>query len=165
MTCSHKARVTDNSTSVLISRTRPSIARLLDMIAQAVPPSVAPSRGDGRLGAVEFYITLRDGDGRTVRRMPNPLGGTFDASGDFDDLLDGEATPVLASIHPHSETTLASADMAAVALEVDRLLTLLPDGAKAPRRAGSAWRGLTRFRAMVRARQADSRSDLHFLGD
>jgi len=114
---------------------------------------------------VGLYITLRDGDGAVVGGIPDPFGGVFDASGDFDDLLDEATSPMLAAIDPDAETTLTSSDMAALAAEVDELLARVPESAKRPGRAGTAWRGLSRFRVMVSVCQADSRSTLHFLGD
>jgi len=36
---------------------------------------------------VGLYITLRDVDGAVVRGIPDPFGGTFDASGDFDESI------------------------------------------------------------------------------
>lgn len=108
---------------------------------------------------------MRDSNGVIVRGIPDPLGGTFDASGDFDDILDEEVSPVLASIDPNADTTLTQSDMAAVAREVEVLLARVPEAATKPGRAGTAWRGLTRFRAMVSLCQADGRSTLHFSGD
>ena len=112
-----------------------------------------------------FYITLRDSDGAVVRDMPDPFGGVFDASGDFDDLIHEASSPTLAAIDPYAETVLASTDFAGLAREIDALLADVSEAAKAPGRAGAAWRGLTRFRVMVRLCQEDSDSTLHFLGD
>jgi hypothetical protein len=89
----------------------------------------------------------------------------FDASGDFDDLLQEASSPMLAAIDPYAETVLARTDLAVLASEVDALLADTPETAKAPGRAGSAWRGLTRFRVMVRLCQEDSSTTLHFSGD
>lgn len=123
-----------------------------------LPPSCHPSR-------VGLYIILRDAEGTVVRDMPDPFGGTFDASGDFDDLLQRGASPVLDAIDPDGVTTLASTDMAALATEVDALLAAIPDTARVRGRAGMAWRGLTRFRVMVGLCETDSRLSLNFLGD
>lgn len=112
-----------------------------------------------------FYITLRDGDGAVVRDLPDPFGGVFDASGDFDDLLREASSPMLEAIDANAETIVASTEMAGLAKEIDALLADIPETAKAPGRAGAAWRGLTRFRVMVRLCQEDSRTRLHFLGD
>jgi hypothetical protein len=37
---------------------------------------------------VPIYVELRDGEGRPIRGMPDPSGGTFDAAGDFDRFID-----------------------------------------------------------------------------
>lgn len=112
-----------------------------------------------------FYITLRNSDGEVIRDLPDPLGGVFDASGDFDDLLHEASSPTLAAIDPCAETVLASEDLAGLASEVDALLADIPETAKAPGRTGAAWRGLTRFRVMVKLCQEDSSTTLNFLGD
>jgi hypothetical protein len=115
---------------------------------------------------VGLYITLRDADGAVVREIPDPFGGTFDASGDFDELLNRGASPTLDAIDPDGETTLASSEMTALLAEVDALLATIPESAQARHgRAGTAWRALTRFRVMVGLCRADSRSALNFLGD
>ena len=103
----------------------------------------------GSLVFVGFYITLRDDDGSVVREMPDPFGGTFDASGDFDELLGRGASPLLDAVDPHGVTTLSSPQMSALATEVDSLLATIPEHDRSPGRRGAAWRGLTRFRVMV----------------
>ena len=113
-----------------------------------------------------LYITLRDPDGAVVQEIPDPFGGTFDASGDFDELLNRGASPILDGIDPDSETTLASSEMTDLLAEVDALLATIPESARARHeRVGTAWRALTRFRVMVGLCRADSRSALNFLGD
>jgi hypothetical protein len=115
---------------------------------------------------VGLYISLRDADGAVVRDIPDPFGGTFDASGDFDELLNRGASPLLDAIDPNGETTLASSETTALAAEVDALLATIPDRAQARHgRAGTAWRALTRFRVMVGLCEADSRFTLNFVGD
>lgn len=108
-----------------------------------------------------FYITLRDAEGAVVRGLTDPLGGTFDAAGDFDDLLGNNATPRLNALDP----SLPSGEMARLAAEVDFLLASIPETGQGPGRRGAAWRGLMRFRAMVERCSADSRTTLLIEGD
>ena len=112
-----------------------------------------------------FYITLRDAEGAVVRGLTDPLGGTFDAAGDFDELLGGNATPRLNALDPHADTSLARGDMASLAAEVDSVLATIPETGQGPGQRGAAWRGLVRFRAMVERCAADSRSALLVQGD
>ena len=114
---------------------------------------------------VGFYITLRDAEGHQVRDMADPFGGVFDASGDFDDLLNPAASPLLAAIDPDGTTTLPSTAMDALAAEVDALLADIPERVQGPGRRGMAWRGLVRFRVMVDACRSDGRFTLTFVGD
>jgi hypothetical protein len=114
---------------------------------------------------VGIYITLLNADGAAVRNMPDPFGGTFDASGDFDDLLGQGASPLLDGVDYYGVTTLASSEMSALAMEVDALLATIPERARVPGRTGKAWRGLTRFRVMVGLCATDSRFTIKFVGD
>lgn len=115
---------------------------------------------------VALYITLRDSTGTVIREMPDPFGGTFDASGDFEDLVSEAVAPLLSAIDAYSDTVLDSRDMPAIAAEVDELLSGLPSSAKQRQgRAGTAWRALTRFQVMVRLCQTDAGSTMHFGGD
>lgn len=112
-----------------------------------------------------LYITLRDADGAMVRDMPDPFGGTFNASGDFDDLLNQGASPLLDEVDPYGDTSMASSEMDALAAEVDGLLATMPERAQVQGRAGMVWRGLTRFRVMIGLCGADSRFTINFVGD
>jgi hypothetical protein len=115
---------------------------------------------------VGLYITLRDADGAVVRNIPDPFGGTFDASGNFDELLGRGVAPVLDLIDPYGETSLASSEMKALATEVDALLATIPERAQTRTgRTGSTWRAVTRFRVMVGLCGTDDRFTLNFLGD
>jgi hypothetical protein len=115
---------------------------------------------------VGLYITVRDADGAVVRGIPDPFGGRFDASGDFDELLGRGGAPLLDSIDPDGETTLEASMMSAIAAEVDALLATIPEEARARQgRIGTAWRGLVRFRVMVDLCASDSQYALNFLGD
>jgi hypothetical protein len=97
--------------------------------------------------------------------LTDPLGGTFDAAGDFDELLGGSATPRLNALDPNADTALPSDEMTALAAEVDSLLATIPEASHGAGRSGTAWRGLMRFRAMVEGCAADRRSTLFVQGD
>ena len=100
-----------------------------------------------------------------MRGLPDPLGGTFDAAGDFDELLGTNATPTLNALDPHGDTALPSGELTSLAAEVDSLLATIPDAEQGPGRCGAAWRGLVRFRSMVARCAADSGSTLLVQGD
>lgn len=53
-------------------------------------------------------MTLRDADGTVIRAMSDPFGGTFNACGDFEDLLNRGASPLLDVVDPYGVTTLTS---------------------------------------------------------
>jgi len=114
---------------------------------------------------VGLYITLRDVDGAVVREIPDPLGGTFDASGDFDELLGRGSSPILDAVDPHGETTLAGPELTDLATETDALLAAIPESARGPGRRGASWRGLTRLRAMISVCASREDLTLHFLGN
>jgi len=114
---------------------------------------------------VGLYITLRDVDGTVVRELPDPLGGRFDACGDFDELLGRCRSPILDAIDPYGETTMTGPELTDLAQEVDALLAAIPEGARGSGRRGAAWRGLTRLRAMISVCVSRDGLTLHFLGD
>lgn len=97
--------------------------------------------------------------------MPDPFGGTFDACGDFDDLLNRGASPLLDAIDPEGVTTLSGLEMDALSAEVDALVESVPERERVPGRRGIAWRGLTRFQVMVDLCREDNRFTVNFLGD
>lgn len=112
-----------------------------------------------------LYITLRNADGEPVRGIPDPQGGSFDASGGFDDLLGRGASPLLDAVDPYGVTTLSSEHARELAPEVDALLARVPEEARTAGRAGAAWRGLTRFRTMVDLCARGQGASLMFEGD
>ena len=112
-----------------------------------------------------FYVVLRDESGAQVQAMTDAFGLTFDAAGDFDELIDERLSPRLAAIDPYATTTIASSAAAALGPEVDLLLASVPQPAKGTGRSGQAWRGLSRFRVMLDLCQTDLRSTLEFVGD
>lgn len=100
-----------------------------------------------------------------MRGLTDPLGGTFDAAGIFDELLGGDETPRLNALDPYADTSLPSNEMAALVAEVDAMLATIPEARQGPGRSGTAWRTLTRLRAMVERCAADSGSTLLVQGD
>jgi len=112
-----------------------------------------------------LYITLRDAEGVVIRELPDPFGGTFDASGEFDEILGRGVSPLLDAIDPHGETTLVQSDMGALAAEVDALLATVPERDRVPGPNGTTWRSLTRFRVMVTVCGSNDHYTLNFLGD
>ena len=97
--------------------------------------------------------------------MTDPFGLTFDAAGDFDELIDETLSPLLAAIDPYATTRFSSSSAVALAAEVDRLLASVPETAKGKGRSGQGWRGLSRLRMMLDLCRADRRSSLEFIGD
>jgi hypothetical protein len=84
---------------------------------------------------------LLNHEGAEVRGLSDPGGGTFDAAGDFDRLLEDELWPPGAVIDPHGDTTLASTAV----MDLLRCLPALESRA----RAEPEKRGLARLRVMA----------------
>ncbi len=103
---------------------------------------------------VELHIA-----GRPVRALPDPTGGSFDAAGDFDQLIErpNPASPLLSSIDLHGETRLAPAAMAPLIQEIDRL--------RVHARPGREERGLARLRALALQCAQQRDTELVFIGD
>lgn len=77
-----------------------------------------------------------------VVSLPDPSGGEFSASGDFDRLLPFRVDfPLLSRIDPYGDVDFNSSDMAAIPDEVAGLVELAKDG---PER-----RGLLRLEALA----------------
>jgi hypothetical protein len=91
--------------------------------------------------------------------LPDPSGGTFNAAGDFDQLLPvpEDTFPVLARVEPHSDVVISGTDLTALASEVDQLLKRAD--------TGSEHRGLLRLRALAVAGQGEPGAELRFAGD
>jgi hypothetical protein len=105
-----------------------------------------------------MVVTLRASDGTVIRKLPDPSGGSFDAAGDFDQLLEAPGRwPVLGSSDPYDVTTLRSNDM-------DRLLKDV-EAALAAAKAGPERRGLLRLQVLVTRCREDEELVLHFEGD
>ncbi|MFI5732184.1 hypothetical protein ACIA49_18820 [Kribbella sp. NPDC051587] len=97
-------------------------------------------------------------DGRAMR-LPDPAGGTFDAAGDFDELLpaDPAGYPLLSRVDSFGETVFVPADMDELLREIDRLL---PTSHPGPQR-----RGLLRLRALAARCERSPGSIIRFVGD
>jgi hypothetical protein len=107
---------------------------------------------------VPIDVRLLDQQGRQQRGLPDPAGGTFDAAGDFDRLLEiGEAMPVWSRVDPYDEIRVTGPDATALLSELDYLDTTAHDG---PER-----RGLARLRVMAERCRDDDRLALLFVGD
>lgn len=128
-----------------------------------------PDTGEPRTwqsSRVSLYITLHDSTGALLRELPDPLGGTFNAAGDFDELLNAGSYALLDSIDRFGRTVLSASEMVALAHEVVALLASVPETKQVLHgRSGQAWRGLTRFQAMVELCRADESLTVEFLGD
>lgn len=96
-----------------------------------------------------IYVELRDREGRLVRRLPDPSGGTFDAAGDFDRFIDPAYSgyledarlPGLQSVDPYADTEMASDAMSHLVRDLLLALPLAKDG--------SEKRGLLRLKVMA----------------
>jgi hypothetical protein len=107
-------------------------------------------------GVVALVVTLRRTDGSVVRALTDPSGGTFDAAGDFDELLDSSDLPFLGAIDPYDDTTVGAAATAGLLADVDRALLTA---------TGMTGRGLLRLRVMAELCRSDGSLTLRFEGD
>lgn len=107
---------------------------------------------------------LLDPDGQVVRGMEDPAGGTFDAAGDFDDLLPlvasqdhGASCQVVGSVDPDAVLDVRSNQMDDLLMDIIAMAELATN----PR----ARRGLDRLRVMAeRCKQAQG-TRIRFVGD
>ena len=111
-----------------------------------------------------IYVELRDESGHLLTGLPDPSGGTFDAAGDFDRLVDSHpydrlssGLPVLASVDPFGDTVMPSGVMGRLIADCVRALALATDG---PER-----RGLLRLRVLAEECSRRPGSALHWVGD
>jgi hypothetical protein len=82
---------------------------------------------------VGVIVTL-EVDGQVVK-LPDPSGGTFDAAGDFDRLLElASALPMLSRIDEYADAQFSSPELASVRDEVTSLLKFAREG---PERRGA----------------------------
>ena len=105
-----------------------------------------------------LVVELRDRTGKVEGRLPDPSGGTFDAAGGFERLLNaGLDLPVLSWIDPFADTTMSSGAMRPLLQDVDAAMTAAKDGPEL--------RGLMRLRVLAEHCLAHEGSVLVFMGD
>jgi hypothetical protein len=107
--------------------------------------------------AMGLVAELRRLDGTTIRDLPDPSGGTFDAAGDFDRLLGDDAYPALAQIDPYAEETWDRNAMPGLLIDLTRALE---DARPGPER-----RGLLRLRVVAELCRDDADLMFAFVGD
>jgi hypothetical protein len=96
-------------------------------------------------------------DGHVVR-LSDPSGGTFDAAGDFDRLLQfASALPMLSRVAERGDVHFSSSELASVRDEVSSLLELA--------RGGQERRGLLRLHALASYGSQVPRSAPRVAGD
>lgn len=105
---------------------------------------------------VGIEVTLHR-DGKRLSGLPDPNGGSFDAAGDFDELVGSPDLPILGSLDPYGDVTLGAVKMAHLIADVDRALQ--------GTRSGPHRRGLRRLRMMAEMVQTDASLTLHVVGD
>jgi hypothetical protein len=107
---------------------------------------------------VGLVVYLEDGNGEVVRTLPDPAGGSFDAAGDFDRLINWppERLSVWPKIDPDAAITLGPPDIGELITDIDRLARHAKPGPEA--------RGLARLRVMAETAR-DRQMVLRFLGD
>jgi hypothetical protein len=102
-------------------------------------------------------VELRAADGTPITGLPDPSGGTFDAAGNFDRMLEpSEAWPTLSGIDPFNDTVLSASELGPLLQDIEAALAVATDG--------SERRGLLRLRVMAQRCQ-DEGSVLVFQGD
>jgi hypothetical protein len=106
---------------------------------------------------VGIEVTLHRHDGHRVTGLADPNGGTFDAAGDFDRLIDAPHLPIIGGFDRYRDSTLDADHMAALIADV---VTALESASPGPE-----VRGLRRLRAMAARVQADESLILRVLGD
>lgn len=104
-----------------------------------------------------MVVELRKGDGSLVRRIPDPSGGTFDAAGDFDRLLDDESYPTLSQVSTYGKTELGIPAMPNLLADIRAALETA--------RPGAETRGLLRLQRLAEHCQDGRGLRLPFIGD
>lgn len=114
---------------------------------------------------VPISVELRAANGLQVRMMPDPSGGTFDASGDFDRFIDEAFTehdedldlPVMRSVDPYGDTEMKADVMPSLLRDIANAIPLAT--------GGTELRGLLRLRVMAEQCAAHPGTSLVWLGD
>jgi hypothetical protein len=111
-------------------------------------------------GAMGGVATLIHPDGRRVTRLDDPAGGTFDAAGDFDRLLDrpDAQLAVLGRVDIYGVTTFEKDDMGGLIDDIGRLMAA---GALEPVES----RGLQRLRILAQECARLGNLQVLFMGD
>ena len=104
-----------------------------------------------------LVVEPRTRGGRIVRGIPDPSGGTFDAAGDFDQLLDDDSYPTIRQVDPFGVSTLGSAALPSLLADITAALQ------KA--RPGVETRGLLRLRRLAELCLGDRELRLVVVGD
>lgn len=115
--------------------------------------------------AVPMSVELRGSDGRAIRGLHDPSGGTFDAAGDFDRFFDdayGAQTvhvtlPILSKVDPYACTEMRADRMGGL---LEDIATALPHA-----KPGPELRGLLRLQAMAQVCAKQPDSVMVWLGD
>jgi hypothetical protein len=102
---------------------------------------------------------LRTGEGEQVRAFDDPNGGSFDAAGDFDELLDGvdDTYGVMQLVDLYGGATFDATYMPQLLADIERLAAQ----ATSPR----ARRGLARLQSLAERCRDEPGLHLRFIGD
>lgn len=112
---------------------------------------------------VPIFVELRDSRGRPVRGLQDPSGGTFDAAGDFDRILEDSYRGAdldlvtLGTVDPCGSTEMRAEVMGALLGDISKVLPTA--------NAGSELRGLLRLQVMAEQCARDPESVLVWIGD
>lgn len=107
---------------------------------------------------VGVYAIVLNQDEQELRGLTDPAGGTFDAAGDFDRLLDRVPSAVtLSTVDPYGDTSLSRGDAAALLQELPAVFEQAQDG---PER-----RGVARLAVLAALCESDDSLTLRFIGD
>jgi hypothetical protein len=107
---------------------------------------------------VPLRAELRTDRGDTIRDLPDPFGGTFNASGDFDRLVPNTNAILLRYVDQYGDTAFNHLQMEDLLRDLRRLT--YRDDLKPTER-----RGLDRLRVMAERCRDESHLYLWFIGD
>jgi hypothetical protein len=117
--------------------------------------------------AVRFFLRLPHSIGDIS--LPDPSSGTFDAAGDFDDLLRSshDALEVLSRADPYDTVVFTSVEAEGMLRDIEMLLTRDGErhGPDPPAYKLSARRGLLRLRVMAACCREHPESTIEQHGD
>lgn len=106
-----------------------------------------------------IIVILEGEDGREVRGLPDPAGGSFDAAGDFDRVLPegDDSFAVLKLVDPDGDTVIGAGQMQDLLADIDHLAAF---ELKPVER-----RGLDRLRVLAERCRENPILRLRFIGD